>query len=265
MYLSIARADSEAIDPTANVGNAIITAGRRREHAGRQTCSIRITISCVLLHIYICRWPYIAKMEHKKTGNSLPENGELDSEAYAHLKKNGPTVVAELWGTLRFGHPSLTEEELTNLVWRLVRGDKVDVTDLQQGRSLWEYLRFWDRNLCFYFSLAITVMTVMAVYFIPSNSQIVMLRWGFGLIFLIFVPGYFTVEALFPKPGAVDAIERIALSIGLSLVLVPFTCLILNYAPWGIGLTPILVSLITITLVLATVALARRYRTRATL
>ena len=56
-----------------------------------------------------------------------------------------------------------------------------------------------------------------------------------------------------------DGIERFALSVGLSLVLVPLIGLLLNYTPWGIRLTSIMISLIILTIGLALIALARKY------
>ena len=62
-----------------------------------------------------------------------------------------------------------------------------------------------------------------------------------------------------PKTSSenLDNIERIALSIGMSLALVPIVGLILNYTPFGIRLAPITLSLLTLTVVFATVALFR--------
>jgi uncharacterized membrane protein len=79
-------------------------------------------------------------------------------------------------------------------------------------------------------------------------------------VFVLFVPGYVTVEALFPKGRDLDRIERFALSVGLSLALVPLIGLLLNYTPWGIRLTPIVISLSSFTVGMALVALARQYR-----
>ena len=70
-------------------------------------------------------------------------------------------------------------------------------------------------------------------------------------------------KALFPKgkltetSGPLDTIEIIALSLGLSLALVPIIGLLLNYTPWGIRLTPLVLSLLGLTLLLATTAIAR--------
>ena len=69
------------------------------------------------------------------------------------------------------------------------------------------------------------------------------LRIGLGLPFVIFFPGYTLLSALFPKRDDLSGIERVALSFGLSIAVVPLIGLILNYTPWGIKLYPILTSI----------------------
>jgi len=100
----------------------------------------------------------------------------------------------------------------------------------------------------------------MVIYTLPSAFPLVVLRWVLGSVFVLFIPGYVTVEALFPKGRDLDGIERLALSVGLSLALVPLIGLLLNYTPWGIRLDPIVTSLTMFTLALATVAIGRRFR-----
>ena len=56
-----------------------------------------------------------------------------------------------------------------------------------------------------------------------------------------------------------ESLERVALSIGLSLALVPLVGLLLNYTPWGITLTPIMISLAFLSEGLAFAALVRKY------
>ncbi len=86
------------------------------------------------------------------------------------------------------------------------------------------------------------------------------LRIAISLIFILFFPGYTLVAALFPKKGALDGMERIALSFGLSIALVPLIGLALNYTPWGIRLYPILVSLLVFIVTMAAIAWQRRQR-----
>jgi uncharacterized membrane protein len=75
---------------------------------------------------------------------------------------------------------------------------------------------------------------------------------------ILFLPGYCLIAALFPRDSDIDLIERIALSFGLSIAVVPIIGLGLNFTPWGIRLEPVLVSLTLFTLAMILVAHYRR-------
>ena len=75
---------------------------------------------------------------------------------------------------------------------------------------------------------------------------------------MLFLPGYSLIAALFPRKDDLDGIERIALSFGLSIAIVPLLGLALNYTPFGIRLSPILVVLSVFTISLAICAYVRR-------
>ena len=79
-----------------------------------------------------------------------------------------------------------------------------------------------------------------------------------GLLLVLFLPGYSLIAALFLAKDDLDGIERIALSFGLSIAVVPLLGLALNYTPFGIRLVPILVVLSMFTISLAVVACVRR-------
>lgn len=179
----------------------------------------------------------------------------------AYLSKNGAASVAQLHDALRVRNPSLTEDEATDLVWRLAEQGKAELEDVPPPtKSLREYLGFWERNLWFYLALAVSFATVIVIYAVPADFPFVAARWVLGSLFVLFIPGYVTVEALFPKGRELDGIERFALSVGLSLALVPLIGLLLNYTPWGIRLTPIVISLTIFTVGLSLVALGREFR-----
>jgi uncharacterized membrane protein len=69
------------------------------------------------------------------------------------------------------------------------------------------------------------------------------IRIALGLIFILFLPGYALIAALFPSGESIDWIERLALSFGLSIAVTPLIGLMLNYTPWGIRLEPIVASI----------------------
>ncbi|MFC6954593.1 DUF1616 domain-containing protein [Halorubellus litoreus] len=149
--------------------------------------------------------------------------------------------------------------------------------------------------------LALLVLTVVAV-FVPGVRE-TPLRVVLGLPFVLFVPGYAFIAALFPeagpdledttteadapdrpnstgaddeadddagglreklttgptnRDGGIDGIERVALSFGLSIAIVPLIGLALNFTPFGIRLVPIMVSLAAFTLAAVAVAARRR-------
>lgn len=100
----------------------------------------------------------------------------------------------------------------------------------------------------------LTILLVIVISFFPSG----VLRIILGLPFVLFFPGYTLIAALFPRRGVLDSIERVALSFGLSLVVVPLIALIVNYTPWGIRLYPILISFTIFIFVTSVIAWYRR-------
>jgi hypothetical protein len=190
-----------------------------------------------------------------------PQNGSTEQQVLTYLEKNTGVTVDSLFKTLKAKLPALTEAEITDLVWRLAEEDRVNLEDIPPAlNSMREYIRLWDRNLWFYLSVATSLLTVLVASEIPTDSPLVIVRWILGAVFMVFIPGYVTVEALFPKGREIGEIERFALSFGLSLALVPLIALLLNYTPWGIRLTPILLSLTLFTVGVAIVGVVRRFK-----
>jgi len=87
-----------------------------------------------------------------------------------------------------------------------------------------------------------------------------MLRLLLGLAFVLLIPGYALQAALFPRADDLDGPERLALSFGLSVAVIPPIALLLDALPWGIRLWPIVVSEALFILACSAVALYRRRR-----
>jgi uncharacterized membrane protein len=98
--------------------------------------------------------------------------------------------------------------------------------------------------------IAVVVATLLLFPLVAFTSG--GFRIAFGLLFALFFPGYALVSALFPKRDRLGGIERLALSFGLSIAVVPLIGLILNFTPWGIKLYPIVIS-VTIFILAASV------------
>jgi uncharacterized membrane protein len=88
----------------------------------------------------------------------------------------------------------------------------------------------------------------------------VVLRYVFGFVFVAFMPGYCLVNFLFMNKNRLDFIEELVLSVGLSFGLDGLVGLFLGLSPIGISFVSITISLGVIALVLAAVAFLRKLR-----
>lgn len=100
----------------------------------------------------------------------------------------------------------------------------------------------------------LVILLIGIISFFPSNAW----RIALGIPLSLFFPGYTLLSLLFPARTALGGIERAALSCGLSVVIVAFIGLILNYTPWGIKVYPVVVSLAVFTVVTSSFAWYRR-------
>ena len=111
-----------------------------------------------------------------------------------------------------------------------------------------------DRGSDLLLAIAWALGTVLVVLLLPSLEP---LRIVVGVPFVLLLPGYCLVAALYPRRDDLQLAERLALSSGLSIAVVPLIGLALNYSPWGIRLEPIL-AFVTLFVVLAAAAAAFR-------
>jgi hypothetical protein len=125
-----------------------------------------------------------------------------------------------------------------------------------------------SRANSYWLTVGLAILTTVCVFLIPADAfPFAYIRIGFGLVFILSLPGYSLVRALFPgalpvktSSETLDDLERLALSVGASLALVPLVGLALNYTPWGITLTSSVLALFVLTLLLSSIAVTREYR-----
>lgn len=115
--------------------------------------------------------------------------------------------------------------------------------------------RFW-KNLDLLGLCLIAVGTSLIALFWPDWSS--PLRVVLGLAITLVAPGYALTAALLPGRYDIDGVERLALSVGLSVACIPLLGLLFTTTPWGIRLLPMALGLATFTLLASFVALYRR-------
>mgnify|MGYP000574839595 CR=1 FL=1 len=102
---------------------------------------------------------------------------------------------------------------------------------------------------------------MFAILLEPLSSS--PLRPVLGLVLLFFLPGYALTRFLYPSKRELGFLERIALSVGFSIVLAVVIGLTLNYMFIGLGTKVVAFSLSLITLIFVLFSsLRRKLRTK---
>lgn len=90
------------------------------------------------------------------------------------------------------------------------------------------------------------------------------LRAIIGFLLVLFIPGYAFTWALFPKKDEIDIIERIALSIGLSISTVVLSIFVLNiFFKIRINLINSLLTILILTFIFSAIGYYRMNRLSA--
>jgi uncharacterized membrane protein len=106
------------------------------------------------------------------------------------------------------------------------------------------------------FVTVLLAVSIISIYLPVLNET--PLRYALSLPLVLFIPGYCLVAAIFPKSQDIDLIERVALSIGISIALDVLIGLGLNYTPLGIRLESVVTCLAVFSLVTILLAHSRR-------
>jgi uncharacterized membrane protein len=179
------------------------------------------------------------------------------------VQSTNPDSVEDLIKQVRQKHP-LSKQEILDHIIHLQNQGKLVLTHsvAPTPSSLKNYLRS-KHSYWYWVTTGLSTITTLLVFTIAENTPaLIYVRYILGAIFVLWLPGYAFIKALFPTKE-IDTIERIALSLGISLAFVPIVGLFLNYTPWGISLPPITLSLLALTLILATVALLREHHIKS--
>ena len=186
----------------------------------------------------------------------------IDQHIIDIVRKNHPKTVNELVMLVQPRYP-IPEEQILERIIHLQNQGKITLKNQQVPVTplLRSYI-FSAKASWYWTIIAVAAATTVLIFTGPENAYpIVYARYVLGAIFVLFLPGYTFIRALFPEKE-LDNIERAALSMGMSIALVPITGIILNYTPWGIRTTPVTLGLLALTTIFATAAIIREHQTK---
>ena len=190
------------------------------------------------------------------------ETSTLNEHIMQIVENKHPKTVKQLVELVHQEHP-LPQQEIIEHILDLQNQGKLTFKEDKTliPTTLKSYISS-SHSLWYWATIALTLATTVSVFTIPENAYpIVYARHLLGSILVLFLPGYSLIKALFPT-RELDNIERTVLSVVMSITVVPVTALLLNYTPWGIRITPVMLSLLALTTTFATVAIIREHQAK---
>jgi len=186
------------------------------------------------------------------------------------VKEKKPQTVKQLTSFVQERLP-VPEQRIIETILKLQSTGRIRLSEKQPLTSpkLVTYLKT-KHALWYWLTMGLAIAASAVVFIIPEGSYPwIYIRNGLGTVLALWLPGYAFAKALFPpKPSiktsdkSLETIVQIALSFGISLALVPMVGLLLYYTPWGIQLTTIVPSLLTLTMIFATAGIEREHQSQ---
>ncbi len=192
-----------------------------------------------------------------------PKNNDLTEAILQVVSEKKPQSVRELTAIMK-QTLNCQEDEILKSVLKLQAQGAIRLENPNQNpRNLTGFAT--GEPLWYFLIIAAATITASIVFLVPENFYPwIYIRNFLGVIFVLFLPGYALLRVLFPVnlPGrtstdSYETIERILLSIGISIALVSIVGLLLYYSPWKVDLAATVLSLYAITIIFATAGFAR--------
>lgn len=145
------------------------------------------------------------------------------------------------------------------------------ITEFERGRRTRDSVNSISGHIDLVIVLLLTFVMVGFALLFGQEGGPPTLRLLLGFLFVFVLPGYALTSALFPrKEGgltqaqsviSVSPVERLVLSVGLSLAIVPLISIALTLLSVSIGVLSVLLSIGAFTVVSVSIAAVRRYNT----
>jgi len=147
-------------------------------------------------------------------------------------------------------------DRIVSIVLGLQVAKKIVIREPVPYKGFMDYLlspiSFWFWEL--------SVATMASLGFISASSGLALfLRYFFGSVLVLFLPGYALVGFIYFKRDDLDYLTRISVSFVMSLALTTLVGLAVNFTPLGITLFPVALSLAVVTIGLLLLTVFRKY------
>jgi uncharacterized protein DUF1616 len=169
----------------------------------------------------------------------------------SHEKIPVAKLVKDLSGEL-----ACKPDKIVSEIIRLQNDSKILITERSAYRRFWDYLRS-PISLWFWELAVATIVSLGLVY--VSSGLVLYLRYVFGGMLILFLPGYAFLGFIYFKKADLDPLTKTSVSFVMSLALTTLVGLVLSFTPFGITLIPVALSIASITIGLLILTSLRKY------
>lgn len=169
--------------------------------------------------------------------------------------------VEELFIVLKKLDRSITSDEIHDAIRSLEEKKIVILAESRVPSSFVHYLKTFRLNPPFWGTLVTTLLAIFTVLALPQQDSWSMARVIVAGAFIIFVPGHCLMHLLF-SGKTLTIVEKLALSIGLSLAIATLVGMVLNYTFLGVTIETVVAIVATFNIALAAVNAYRDFSER---
>ena len=175
------------------------------------------------------------------------------------IGEHKPETVGQLSAIIK-AEGAFDEETFVETVRGMVRDGSLKLEEPKYPiQSFLDYLFTLGVSSWFWATMAVTALAAVLALTPTGFFPVDVLRWGFGSVFLLFLPGYSSLQLIFPNQQEIRKSQRYIFSVPVSLALVIMLGMVLNYSGVGIRLATLLESIGSVTVVFAIAAAFRLY------
>jgi uncharacterized protein DUF1616 len=201
----------------------------------------------------------VPQPDHKMNGKGkLADNSETERQVEARILEKSSRKDISLEKLVRdlsaeFGYK---QDKIIATVIRLQTDNRILV------RERIPYGRFIDYLLSpismWFWELAVATVVSLGLVF-ASSGLALYLRYVFGSLLVLFLPGHSLIGFIYFKKDDLDYLTRISVSFVMSLAITTLAGLVLNFTPFGITLFPVALSITGVTIGLLFLTALRKY------
>lgn len=169
--------------------------------------------------------------------------------------------VGDVVSNLHKVDKSISADEIHDAVRNLERKGTVNLSEEKMPASFVQSLSDPWTNLPLWAAVLGSIIMIVSLYLLPQDGSWLGVRSFVGAVFLFGVPGY-ALTGLLVQKDKPYVVERIAVSIGLSLAAVVLIGIVLGYSEIGVRIEPTIASIAVFSIAVAILASYRNYSLR---